>query len=52
MLDAGNSNPDVRYTTRKAHRSRGNVTVDAGDDDDTDLITDMRRNPDQYEEKQ
>jgi hypothetical protein len=50
MLAAGNSNPDVRYTTRKSHRSRGNVTVDAEIGDESDLLTDMRRNPDDYKE--
>ena len=50
MLAAGNTNPDVRFTTRKAHRSRANVTVDADIDDEQDLLTDMRRNPDDYKE--
>jgi hypothetical protein len=50
MLAAGNNNHDVRYTTRKSHRSRGNVTVDAEIGDESDLLTDMRRNPDDYKE--
>jgi len=33
MIAAGTSNPDVRHTTRKAHRSRANVTIDADVDD-------------------
>jgi hypothetical protein len=48
MIAAGNANPDVRYTTRKANRSRANVTVDAHVDDEDDGITDMRRNPEEY----
>jgi hypothetical protein len=48
MIAAGNANPDVRYTTRKAQRSRANVTVTAHVDDEDDVITDMRRNPEDY----
>jgi hypothetical protein len=33
MIAAGTSNPGVRHTTRKAHRSRANVTIDADVDD-------------------
>jgi hypothetical protein len=40
MIAAGNNNPDVRYTTRKAHRSRANITLDAQEDDEQDLLTD------------
>ena len=29
MIAAGTNNPDVRHVTRKAHRSRANVTIDA-----------------------
>jgi len=43
MLAAGTSNPDVRYTARKAHRSRANVTVHAQEDDEKELLTDIRR---------
>jgi hypothetical protein len=50
MIAAGNTNPDVRYTTHKAHRSRANITVDAQEDDEQDLLVDMRRNPDDYKE--
>ncbi len=50
MVAAGNQNPDVRYTTRKSHRSRANITVDAQEDDTQDVLTDMRRNPDEYKE--
>jgi hypothetical protein len=49
MIGAGNLNPDVRYTTRPAHRSRGNVTVGAEIDDEQDTLKDMRRNPSNYE---
>lgn len=48
MIAAGNANPDVRYTTRKAQRSRANVTVEAHVDDEDEVITDMRRNPEEY----
>jgi hypothetical protein len=48
MIAAGNANPDVRYTTRKAQRSRANVTVTAHVDDEDDVITDMRRKPEDY----
>lgn len=48
MLSAGDGAPDVRYTTRKAHRARGNVTVDAHIDDEREVLKDMRRNPDDY----
>jgi hypothetical protein len=33
MIAAGTNNPDVRHTTRKAHRSRANVVIDADVDD-------------------
>ena len=33
MIAAGTNNPYVRHTTRKAHRSRANVTIDADVDD-------------------
>ena len=33
MIAAGTTNPDVRHTTRKAHRSRANVVIDAEEDD-------------------
>jgi len=49
MLASGTTNPDVRYTTRKAHRSRANVVIDADVDDEQDLLTDMRRNREAYE---
>ena len=42
MLAAGN-NPDVRYTTRKAHRSRANITLDAQQDDEQAMLTDMKK---------
>jgi hypothetical protein len=49
MLASGTTNPDVRYTTRKAHRSRANVVIDADVDDEQDLLTDIRRNREAYE---
>lgn len=39
MISAGNNNPDVRYTTRKAHRSRANITVNAQKDDEQEVLT-------------
>lgn len=50
IISAGNPNPDVRYTTRKAHRSRANVTVDADTDYEHDMLVDMRRNSEEYQE--
>jgi hypothetical protein len=44
MIGAGNSNPDVRYTTRPSHRSRANVRIEADVNDENDLLTDIRRN--------
>jgi hypothetical protein len=49
MLAAGNKNPDVRYTTRPAHRSRANITIDADADNEQDLLTDIRRSRDSDE---
>lgn len=43
MISAGNSNPDVRYTARKAHRSRANITLDAQEDDEQEVLMNMRR---------
>jgi hypothetical protein len=43
MIAAGTSNPDVRYTAHKSHRSRANVTLNADTDDEQDLLTDIRR---------
>ncbi len=43
MIGAGNSNPDVRYTTRPSHRSRGNIRIEADVDDEQDLLTEIRR---------
>jgi hypothetical protein len=44
MIASGTSNPDVRHTSRKAHRARANVAVDVDIDDEQDLLTDIRRN--------
>ena len=44
MLAAGTDNPDVRHTTRKARRSRVNITID-DEDDQQDMLTDIRRKP-------
>lgn len=49
MIAAGTTNPDVRLKTHKARRPRANVTVDANIDDEQDLLTDMRRNPEDYQ---
>jgi hypothetical protein len=46
MIASGTTNPDVRHTSRKAHRARGHVNVDVDIDDEQELLTDMRRNRD------
>ena len=43
MISAGNTNPDVRHTSRKAHRSAGSVTVSVEFDEEDDMLTDMTR---------
>ena len=50
MIASGTTNPDVRYTTRKMFRSRANVVIDADVDDQEDLITDIRRNREAYQD--
>jgi len=44
MIGGGTANPDVRHTSRQAHRARGHVTVDVDIDYEQDLLTDIRRN--------
>jgi hypothetical protein len=48
MIASGNKNPDVRYSSMSSVRSRGNVSVDANLDNEQDMLTDMRRNPEDY----
>jgi hypothetical protein len=41
MLASGTTNPDVRHTSRKAHRARGRVNVEVDIDREQDLLTDI-----------
>jgi hypothetical protein len=50
MIAAGNTNPDVRTTASAAPRSKASVRVDAQIDNEEDVLRDMRRNPDDYQE--
>ncbi len=43
MMASGTANPDVRHTSRKAHRARANVSVDVHIDDERDPLRDIRR---------
>jgi hypothetical protein len=48
MIAAGNLNPDVRYTSKASRRSRANVTVNAYENNEKDVLKDMRRNREDY----
>ena len=50
MLAAGNSNPDVRLTSRKARRSRGDITVEARIDEEPQLLREIRRNREEHDD--
>jgi hypothetical protein len=41
MLASGTTNPDVRHTSRKAHRARGRVNLEVDIDREQDLLTDI-----------
>jgi hypothetical protein len=41
MLASGTTNPDVRHTSRKAHRARGRVNVEVDIDRKQELLTDI-----------
>jgi hypothetical protein len=48
MLAAGNANPDVRSQSTTANKSNARVRIDVELDDEKDLMTDLRRNPEDY----
>lgn len=50
MIGAGNLNPDVRTVASASPRSRANVRVDAEIDNEEEVLRDMRRNPEDYQE--
>lgn len=49
IVAAHDKNPQVVLTSSQANRSRGNVRVDVGLDQQEQLLQDVRRNPEQYQ---
>jgi hypothetical protein len=50
LIAAGNLNPDVRTVASAAPQSRASVRVDAQIDNEEDVLRDMRRNPEDYQD--
>ncbi len=48
ILAAHDKNPQVVLTSNQANKSRGNVRIDVGLDQQQKLLQDMRRNPEKY----